>query len=135
MSDDSTATTDLPESLLDLERARVDARRALDVYVARVEIERRAAYPKADQIVERRTWTDEQNAHHRELRDAYEQAAAAVREHTVMHLAAVGGQLWVVEGKLRTAVPQVQVEVRRDKAGHESVRVLLGGVEQEEAES
>ncbi|WP_157535683.1 hypothetical protein [Kitasatospora mediocidica] len=36
-----------------------------------------------------------------------------------------------VEGPLRTAVPQVQVVVRRDEEGRERVKVLLGGVEQD----
>lgn len=77
----SDTTPEFPQDLLDLERARVQARLDLDLYVATVEVERRAAYPGEDQIVERRTWPAEQTDRWNELRNAYQQAATAVREH------------------------------------------------------
>ncbi|MFI9271373.1 hypothetical protein ACIGXM_11755 [Kitasatospora sp. NPDC052896] len=134
MSEDSEAT-DLPEDLLDLERARVAARRALDVFVCTVAVERRMLFPAHDQVAERVKWPEEQNTRWHELRDAYQQATAAVRAHPLLVEAAANDGLWVMEMQLRTTVPQVEVVVRRDEAGHEVVRVLLGGVEQEEAES
>lgn len=126
----SDADPQFPQDLLDLERARVQARLDLDLYVATVEVERRALLPEEDQLVERRTWPQEQTDRWHELRDAYQQAATAVREHRLLTQAAADNRLWHVEGPLRTAVPQAQVVVRRDEKGHEVVRVLLDGVEQ-----
>jgi hypothetical protein len=124
--------TDLPDDLLDLERARVDARRALDEYVCTVEVQRRAEFPGGEQLVERRMWPAEANERHAQLQAAYRAAADAVRVHPLLVEAAAGRRLWAVEEKLRKEVPQVLVVVRRDAASKvERVVTILGGVDPE----
>ncbi|WP_035838581.1 hypothetical protein [Kitasatospora azatica] len=122
---------DFPQDLLDLEAARVAARREIDVYVRTVEVARRAAFPGPEQAVERGMWPDEQVQRWHELRAAYAVAAAAVKAHPVLVAAEAERRLWPVEEKLRGLVPQVEVFVRPDTAaGGEEVVVVLGGIEQ-----
>lgn len=123
--------TDLPADLIDLERARVDARRLLDEYVCTIEVQRRAEFPGEEQLLERRTWPAEANERHAQLQASYRAAGDAVRAHPLLIEAAAGRRLWAVEEKLRQLVPQVLVVVRRGEGGAEQVVTLLGGVEME----
>ena len=125
--------TDLPHDLLALERARVDARRALDEFVCQVEIRQRTQFPAEEQIVDRRTWPAPDEQRRAELQAAYKAAADAVRAHPMLVAADAERRLWAVEEKLRLAVPQVLVVVRRGDDGLEHVVTLLGGVEVEPA--
>jgi hypothetical protein len=74
----------IPDGLVDLQRALNTARDELYSYVAQVEEERRAEFPGAEQVVERRTWPEEQNARADELREAERTAARAIRTHPTM---------------------------------------------------
>lgn len=123
--------TDLPDDLLDLERARVEARRLLDEYVCTVEVQRRRELPDEEQLLERRTWPADANERHAELQAAYRAAAEAVRAHPLLIEADAERRLWAVEEKLRAKVPQVLVVVRRGNDGQEHVVTILGGVEVE----
>ncbi|MFE9427702.1 hypothetical protein ACFYNO_32585 [Kitasatospora sp. NPDC006697] len=123
------STTDLPDDLIALEEQRMQARLDLDSYVAEVEVERRAAYPDPEQIVERRTWTPQEDGRWFELRAAYAEAAAAVLDHPVIAQAAADGKRWQVEERLRSLVPRSQVVIRKDAAGVERVVVLHNGEE------
>lgn len=122
---------DLPDDLLQLERARVEARRALDEFVCTIEVQRRAAFPGEEQLIERRTWPAGAVERHAELQAAYRAAADAVRAHPLLVAADAERRLWSVEEKLRQAVPQVLVVVRRDAVGTERVVTILGGVDPE----
>jgi hypothetical protein len=123
--------TDLPDDLLDLERARVDARRVLDEFVCAVEVRQRAEFPTEEQLLERRTWPATDEEQHAVLQAAYRRAADAVRAHPMLVEADAERRLWAVEEKLRQQVPQVLVVVRRGNDGAEQVVTLLGGVEVE----
>lgn len=125
--------TDLPDDLLDLERARVEARRALDEFVCTVEVRQRAEFPAEEQLLERRQWPAADEERHAVLRAGYRRAADAVRAHPLLVAADAERRLWAVEEKLRQAVPQVLVVVRRGDDGQEHVVTLLGGVEVEPA--
>jgi hypothetical protein len=74
----------IPADLVDLQRAVNAARDKLYDYVARVEAERREQFPAPEQIVERRTWPEEQIARADELREAERTAATAVWNHPTM---------------------------------------------------
>jgi hypothetical protein len=124
--------TEFPGDLLELERERVQARRDLDFYVRSVEVERRVAFPGAEQVVERCMWPDELMDRWYELRAEYADAAAAVKAHPLLVQAAAGGTLWKTEEELRRQVPRVDVEVRRNLlGGGERVAVLVDGIEHE----
>ncbi|MDH6130353.1 hypothetical protein [Kitasatospora sp. GP82] len=78
----------IPADLIDLQRALDSARGELYAYADTVTAERRAAFPDPEQIIERQTWTDEQNGRLAELREGERTAAQAVRTHPTMAQAA-----------------------------------------------
>ncbi|WP_035838594.1 hypothetical protein [Kitasatospora azatica] len=121
--------SDFPEDLVALEEARVLARRDLDWYVRTVEVERRAAYPDPEKVVERCMWPDDLLNRWYGLREAYARAAAAVKAHPLLVQARAEGRLWPVEAQLRGQVPRV--EVHRAPGGAERVVVLVDGVAQD----
>jgi len=72
---------DFPEDLLQLQREIDAARIAADTYAETVATERRALFPDGEQIVERQTWSAEQDAEMDRLRAAYLAAARAKWAH------------------------------------------------------
>lgn len=127
--------TDLPDDLLDLERARVEARRTLDEFVCTVEVRQRDAFPAEEQLLERRQWPAADDEQHARLQVAYKAAADAARAHPLLVAADAERRLWAVEEKLRLTVPQVLVVVRRGDDGQEHVVTMLGGVEVEQQDA
>lgn len=127
MSDTDT----LPADLLDLERARVAARRVLDEFVCAVEVRRRADFPGDEQVIERRRWPAAEEERLAGLQAGYRRAADAVRAHPLLVAADAERKLWAQEERLRREVPQVLVVVRRDAGGVERVVTMLGGVDPE----
>lgn len=75
------ASLPIPDDLIALQRATNTAADAVGAYVVAVEARRREQYPAAEQLIERRTWTDEENADLERLRDIQITAALEVRAH------------------------------------------------------
>jgi hypothetical protein len=73
--------SDLPDDLIQFQRAIDAARAAVDEYAAKISAERRAEFPDDEQIVERQTWAPEQDAELDRLRAAYMAACRAKWDH------------------------------------------------------
>jgi hypothetical protein len=71
----------LPPDLVQLQAERLAAEAALAEFTNRVERDRRERFPSPEQIVERRTWSTEENAEHGRLQVERDRLAAAVRQH------------------------------------------------------
>jgi len=75
---------DLPDDLIDLQRRRLAAEAELGEYVATVERRRRELFPDPEQLLERRTWSDDETAELAQLRATRDQLALEVRHHPVL---------------------------------------------------
>jgi hypothetical protein len=85
----------LPADLIQLQRARIAADTTLGEYIATVETRRREQYPDPEQLVARRTWSDEEVAELTRLRAARDAAAETVRHHPTIQQA-YAEQCWPV---------------------------------------
>ncbi|MFJ4190590.1 hypothetical protein [Kitasatospora sp. NPDC089509] len=102
-----------------------------------MEERRRRQYPSDEQIVERRTWTDEENARWEELRAAERTTIKRMAAHPAMDAISRDMKL---RGKLGDAAPMPEVTVRdvpadpqaADSATRRALIVRRGGVETEE---
>jgi hypothetical protein len=95
--------SDLPDDLIQLQRAIAAARAAVDEYAAEVSAARRAEFPDDEQIVERQTWTPEQDAELERLRAAFMAACRAKWDHPAVQQAEVEKTLRELDKKLITA--------------------------------
>lgn len=74
---------DLPADLIDLQRAALAADAAVSEYALTVQARRREQFPAREQVIERCTWDAAESAELDRLRDAYIEAATAVRAHPI----------------------------------------------------
>ncbi|GAA1239842.1 hypothetical protein GCM10009665_33330 [Kitasatospora nipponensis] len=119
----------LPEDLIDLQRARGAARRALDVHAWEMTLARRAAAAAAGAGVQEQPWREEDLAREVELRGVYRTTVAAIAAHPVMVQAAAERRGWAVEEKLRALAPTPEIVVVLDEElGREVVEVRIAGV-------
>lgn len=73
---------DIPEDLIDLQRARIVAEEARAAHVLEVETRRREQHP--DDVVARRTWSAKEQAEDERLQAAVIAALDAVRTHPAL---------------------------------------------------
>jgi hypothetical protein len=92
--------SDLPDALIQFQRAIDAARAAVDAYAAEVSALRRAEFPDDEQIVERQTWTPEQDAELDRLRAAFMAACRAKWEHPAVVQAQAEGTYRDLDAKL-----------------------------------
>ncbi|MFE1321577.1 hypothetical protein [Kitasatospora phosalacinea] len=90
---------DIPDDLVDLQRARLDAELAYAEYVHAVEARRRAEHPT--DIVARRCWTPEEQAEADRLQGELAAAMDAIRLHPA--LTPGPGRHKLEQGALRAA--------------------------------
>lgn len=86
---------ELPDDLIDLQRAALAAETAIGEYVATVQARRREEHP--DDVIARCTWTDDESAELGRLYEEHTAAALAVRAHPLLEQARVEGchaQTW-----------------------------------------
>ncbi|KIQ67069.1 hypothetical protein TR51_06735 [Kitasatospora griseola] len=81
---------ELPSDLIELQHAYRAAEQTYADYVTEVETRRRTEHP--DDIVARRSWTDDERAEDARLREAVAAAASAVYAHPALGEARTAGQ-------------------------------------------
>jgi hypothetical protein len=74
----------LPPDLVQLQVERAAADTALAEYINEVERHRREQYPEPEQLVDRRTWSDDESAELERLRGTRDGLAEQIRQHPVM---------------------------------------------------
>jgi hypothetical protein len=95
--------SDLPDDLIPIQRAIDAARAAVNKYAAEVSAQRRAEFPDDEQIVDRQTWTPEQDAELDRLRGAYMAACRAKWDHPAVRQAEAEKTFRELDKKLITA--------------------------------
>lgn len=94
---------ELPDDLVQLQRALDTAFAAEHGYITQVEAERRAQYPDEEQLLERRRWSDEQTAELARLRAETHAALMAVHRHPTLQEALASGAYQATHWALRNA--------------------------------